>query len=484
MEQVGDTPDDELECTGETMARRENARMRQINIGKSRQEYRRYFVEVSREQRSSSQPRTPDPRTRASKRQFDRELSSWRRQLHEWDAAAFPQGDSFSASAPPWSGGAGGGAGSEASSSPGKRQVATPSLRQSRGSPSDGQDDSTARQISLADLFPASDASPSSVRLPCQAFGQTPPQHQWQAFSPLNAASPHPVTPATRRHSIFGLQQHSMPEGDETPDYKPQMPQADFNANAFLQDKFATHCNGGYPMLMMAPPPMAIPGMALQPHLQLHVQQAHPMLETFQYVPAAPQQPLQPQQLLLPLPLPLFGGGGDAGCSVAPRQLSPPPKARPRCGEGSPSDPRTPVCTPKAASGDSDDLGDPAWAAASELSGLRSVERRPIGRAAWTHGSPPPSVAKTPNHRFMVPETPSPIPYHYSQHLSTSGLNWPPAFPASLPCEVRPVMQVVHQQHVQLGGLSSWGSMMPVDWSQVPPMCGGMLESVSHARAT
>jgi len=68
-----------------TWTRREQARQRQIAIGKARPEYRRYAQEVPREIRDASHPSTPDPRARISKRQFDRTLSAWRCRLHEYD---------------------------------------------------------------------------------------------------------------------------------------------------------------------------------------------------------------------------------------------------------------------------------------------------------------------------------------------------------------------------------------------------------------
>merc|ERR1719401_2074608 len=80
-----------------TWTRREQARQRQIAIGKARPEYRRYIQEVPREVREASHPGTPDPRARISKRQFDRTLSAWRCRLHEYDvprvAAESSRGD-------------------------------------------------------------------------------------------------------------------------------------------------------------------------------------------------------------------------------------------------------------------------------------------------------------------------------------------------------------------------------------------------------
>jgi len=67
-------------------SRRETARIKQIQIGKARPEYQRYVREVVPGRRTGSQPSTPDPRARVSKRQFDRALGDWRRRLHEFDA--------------------------------------------------------------------------------------------------------------------------------------------------------------------------------------------------------------------------------------------------------------------------------------------------------------------------------------------------------------------------------------------------------------
>lgn len=71
----------------EVWSRRVIARQRQINIGKNRPEYKRYIQQVTMEQRTLDHPRTPDFKARISKRQFDRELGIWRRQLHEFDAS-------------------------------------------------------------------------------------------------------------------------------------------------------------------------------------------------------------------------------------------------------------------------------------------------------------------------------------------------------------------------------------------------------------
>merc|ERR1719262_557595 len=71
--------DNDDDDDGAAWARREAARLKQIQIGKARPEYQRYVREVPPNQRQASHPRTPDPRARVSKRQFDRALGDWRR---------------------------------------------------------------------------------------------------------------------------------------------------------------------------------------------------------------------------------------------------------------------------------------------------------------------------------------------------------------------------------------------------------------------
>merc|ERR1719240_205261 len=68
-------------------ARPTAARQRQVEIGKARPEYQGYIKQVSMKERTHLHPLTPDPRARVSKRQFDRQLSRWRRQLHEYDVS-------------------------------------------------------------------------------------------------------------------------------------------------------------------------------------------------------------------------------------------------------------------------------------------------------------------------------------------------------------------------------------------------------------
>lgn len=65
--------------------RRVSARQRQVDIGKARPEYIRYAQCVPKDCRTPSRPITPDPQAKVSKRQFDRQLSEWRRRLHEYD---------------------------------------------------------------------------------------------------------------------------------------------------------------------------------------------------------------------------------------------------------------------------------------------------------------------------------------------------------------------------------------------------------------
>mmetsp|Transcript_3509 Transcript_3509/g.10244 ORF Transcript_3509/g.10244 Transcript_3509/m.10244 type:complete len:347 (+) Transcript_3509:62-1102(+) len=68
--------------------RRAAARQRQIDIGKGRPEYNLYVQCVPPGRRRDDDPVTPDPYAPVSKRQFDRQLSTWRRQLHEYDCPA------------------------------------------------------------------------------------------------------------------------------------------------------------------------------------------------------------------------------------------------------------------------------------------------------------------------------------------------------------------------------------------------------------
>merc|ERR1719284_89837 len=78
--------DDETEeVSEEVWIRRAAARQRQIDIGKARPEYEWYQQHVPPEKRAGNHPKTPDPKARISKRAFDRQLSNWRRRLHDFD---------------------------------------------------------------------------------------------------------------------------------------------------------------------------------------------------------------------------------------------------------------------------------------------------------------------------------------------------------------------------------------------------------------
>jgi len=61
-------------------------RIRQLSIAKKTAGYLNYLRAVPRDQRGNSDPRTPDPTERISKRRFDGKVRVWRRRLHEWDA--------------------------------------------------------------------------------------------------------------------------------------------------------------------------------------------------------------------------------------------------------------------------------------------------------------------------------------------------------------------------------------------------------------
>merc|ERR1719317_1866738 len=61
-------------------------RIRQLSIAKRTAGYLNYLRAVPRDQRGNSDPRTPDPTERISKRRFDGKVRVWRRRLHEWDA--------------------------------------------------------------------------------------------------------------------------------------------------------------------------------------------------------------------------------------------------------------------------------------------------------------------------------------------------------------------------------------------------------------
>ena len=61
------------------------ARMKQISFGKATVGYRNYCNRVPRDKRGASDPQTPNPNQRCSKRAFDGKLRLWRRALHRYD---------------------------------------------------------------------------------------------------------------------------------------------------------------------------------------------------------------------------------------------------------------------------------------------------------------------------------------------------------------------------------------------------------------
>eukprot|EP00930_Biecheleria_cincta_P046052 TRINITY_DN31761_c0_g1_i1.p1 TRINITY_DN31761_c0_g1~~TRINITY_DN31761_c0_g1_i1.p1 ORF type:complete len:232 (-),score=41.42 TRINITY_DN31761_c0_g1_i1:171-830(-) len=80
-----DSEEREVPARYQVTDRRAAARQRQLLIGKARPEYLRYIQCVPKDERTPSCPQTPDPHACVSKRQFDRQLSEWRRLLHEYD---------------------------------------------------------------------------------------------------------------------------------------------------------------------------------------------------------------------------------------------------------------------------------------------------------------------------------------------------------------------------------------------------------------
>lgn len=82
--EVGE-PADEKENNGRNLVR-EATRLRQVMITKAQPEYQRYIMEVPLDERGPEQPMTPDVIS-LPKRQFNRALSEWRRQLLEFDTA-------------------------------------------------------------------------------------------------------------------------------------------------------------------------------------------------------------------------------------------------------------------------------------------------------------------------------------------------------------------------------------------------------------
>lgn len=84
----------------ETDPHRLDQRRKQIAFGKNTVGYIRYTTAVpkySRDPDNPMHPSTPDVRRKMSKRRWDATVSSWRRQLHEWDpkSSALSSSSSF-----------------------------------------------------------------------------------------------------------------------------------------------------------------------------------------------------------------------------------------------------------------------------------------------------------------------------------------------------------------------------------------------------
>ncbi len=63
-------------------------RKKQLEYGKNTPGYVAYLAAMPREQRSSTDPRTPEKLQKCSKRSWDGQVRKWRRQLHLWDPSA------------------------------------------------------------------------------------------------------------------------------------------------------------------------------------------------------------------------------------------------------------------------------------------------------------------------------------------------------------------------------------------------------------
>eukprot|EP00405_Crypthecodinium_cohnii_P023561 CAMPEP_0206475040 /NCGR_PEP_ID=MMETSP0324_2-20121206/33842_1 /ASSEMBLY_ACC=CAM_ASM_000836 /TAXON_ID=2866 /ORGANISM="Crypthecodinium cohnii, Strain Seligo" /LENGTH=530 /DNA_ID=CAMNT_0053950321 /DNA_START=64 /DNA_END=1656 /DNA_ORIENTATION=+ len=245
-----------------TRQRREQTRLRQIQIGKARPEYRRYLEAVPVEERTPSQPRTPDHRTDASKRQFDRLLSTWRRSLHGWDESSGNMGN------PTLEGDAEEDDGRDAPESrvvvsletaaaaadapaaaPSRTPVPAGRAARRLGPPEDA---APARRISLADHVPHHSPAVPAFPSPQQ------PNPWYENFSPMRFPTGTPMTPAPRQP--FNPYLGPMAETPETH----KLPQTSvraalnplFSAAQTPQDKFAMAYNQAYSMVMMASPMM------------------------------------------------------------------------------------------------------------------------------------------------------------------------------------------------------------------------------------
>merc|ERR1712150_205616 len=63
-------------------------REKQIEYGKITPAYERYCSQVSKEERTTRMPRTPDKTKKYSRRQFDGMVKIWKIKIHEWDLIA------------------------------------------------------------------------------------------------------------------------------------------------------------------------------------------------------------------------------------------------------------------------------------------------------------------------------------------------------------------------------------------------------------
>ncbi len=63
------------------------SRTKQLEYGKNTAGYVTYAAAMPREQRRSTDPRTPEKLQKCSKRSWDGQVRKWRRQLHLWDPA-------------------------------------------------------------------------------------------------------------------------------------------------------------------------------------------------------------------------------------------------------------------------------------------------------------------------------------------------------------------------------------------------------------
>lgn len=185
-----DEEKEEKEVSDEVWAKRAAARQRQIDIGKARREYECFTEAVPDNERCGYHPHTPDPKARVSKRAFDRLLSTWRRQLHDFDfgdktmMALTPATDSTRAD-------------SEAGASPPSANSAC--MDNQRGSQfSNGEcreQEEVSRRLQLAALLPG----PHAVGQPSGG----PPRRSSTASSGAN--SPQPPNPAVAMLSSMAM---------------------------------------------------------------------------------------------------------------------------------------------------------------------------------------------------------------------------------------------------------------------------------------